>query len=561
MTVSASENAAVPTNAVPSAPSRVRLAWLAPVLLAAVVYLMWDELPLAPPALWFLVATGGLFVLQAWRSLRELACYQAARSVIGTAFSADRLAAWRQSWTAQGDAANTAGEIAAVLERVAERVRDTGASAEPFVTRLRVLAGSIRCAGDDANRVSENIQYLSRSVTPSPRLRVLDVTITNALMFTGIIGTFYGLVLFLSNTEFIRLLGAFGSGNALSGLGIASILDGFRTAFGSSLVAYIGFLAGRFLVDLADEEFDETLSHLILSVESRLAFGLSTGVTVGRVDLAPSVKKLLAEQSAEMRRMVETSAEMVSATSAVSETLSRSAGELGSSLAAASSMNAELERTVARFRADLEETTKTWRRTTDDFAVAAGSASGKIADSANQLLSLQDSFSSFSKSFLSQLQGTAKLLDEQADSVRKAFGEAALAFGTKLEEAGRSVSAGVDRYGQSVGRLEGMLGATVAAQQAVQVALQDFGKTVEVSRSMSDDSYRQLVTAYGEQAAGVAAALDRLTQANVALSSSLRGIDQALLGDGEPADLTQVLQELRDALVNVPPLGVTAAAI
>lgn len=503
----------------------------------------------------FAAVTAAILLVVFKLTARELTSYRQVRAILADALPDTALADLRAAMAAGGDQRQSVIDL---LTATAERVGQCGSPARPLCRQILRLVAVLQVGGSEPQELADAVRTHPPAGTLTPWMRVVDLTLVNALLFIGIIGTFYGLMLFLGDERFMGLIRALGSDSPIAASAIPDILNGFRVAFGSSLIAYIAYLVGRFLVELADDAFDETLMDMTAQIDRRLSAALTIGPTVGKVDIAPAVKRLLQEQATEVKSLARAIGGMVDRTGTITESLLRAAAELSQSVKASNDLTHGLQKTFSTLKTDWDQTTVIWRDATQTFATTASQASHAIGTSASQMVALQEALGASGTQVLDQLraltQQTSALLAQQEERLRLSFTQAADTFAGSLSKATGDLLAGVDLYGTAVDGLRVTLNQTASAQTALEGTLDTFQQIFQQSLLDNNDTYRQLVGVFGDRSSEVAVALDRFNQTLLTLSQSLRALDRALYGGEEVESLTAVLRELNDRLaVGTPP--------
>ncbi len=152
-------------------------------------------------------------------------------------------------------------------------------TAVPLVAyQIQALVNACKCHLNDADSFSRALTDMPR-VTGQPRRdRSLQQLLVNLLLAVGIIGTFYGLIQFLSNEQFQLVLS---NPTSITEVSLVSIATSFQIAFGTSLLAYGVHSGGRFMVDILEEDMEATWSiyHEQLLLPLIHAFPLRTAET------------------------------------------------------------------------------------------------------------------------------------------------------------------------------------------------------------------------------------------------------------------------------------------
>lgn len=497
----------------------------------------------------FAGVTLGFLLAVAVLTCREIRAYARVQRVLWDALPDSTLATLRQEFVAGGRHRDSLVDL---LDGMAGRIRKCGPAARPLADQATDVQAVVRVSGDEPQELADAIRRNPTGAGISPWLRALDVAFVNTLLFIGIIGTFYGLILFLGNERFIQLIQSLGTGATLDKNDIPQILNGFKVAFGSSLVAYVAYLFGRFLVDLADDAFDETVKSLSLHINRRLPSALSIGATAGTVDIAPSVKRLLEKQTTELKQLAGGIGSLINRTEGIAGALLAAAAELSASVKASDDLTQGLQKAFSALKTDWDQTTARWRETTEIFSANAHQAATSISSSATQMVTLQETLAKTGTEMVGQLrelsEQTTTLLAQQEESLRHSFTAAAETFAGTLTTATDKLYTGLVGYGDAVTTLATGLQQTRDVQSALAQTMTSFEQTVRQGQVENQDTARQLAFHFGNRNADLAGALDRIHQTLSILSQSLRALDTALYGSEDAASLTTVLQELNSQI-------------
>src|SRR5262249_29049794 len=132
------------------------------------------------------------------------------------------------------------------------------------------------------------------AIPPDVAWRSTAQMLLTALLFAGIIGTFWGLMGVFQSKHFMPLFDALKAnpaGNLQQSLN--NLLGQFALAFGASLMAYLSYLFGRYALDLVDDAYDALGLHLTEHLIADIRSLLSDFSVEARIDLPEKTKEKL----------------------------------------------------------------------------------------------------------------------------------------------------------------------------------------------------------------------------------------------------------------------------
>lgn len=315
-----------------------------------------------PPTAYFLLVTALFFVGNALLSGYQLFEYAGFRQACNRYLDDDRLSEIAES--VRSSTASVPAERQAI-ESIKGLLDDDRVDAGPVLLPLRHrligIRDAVQAGWEDPVTIRTNLDRLSQRLEEPPALRFINQTFVNILLFTGIIGTFYGLVQLVSSETMYSLLDAFRDSGALRTAELGDLFLGFETAFGSSLVAYLSYIVGRMTLDLTDEAFDATASFTVARVQDGLARAFSYGKILAHVDLDPESKRLLRDNVAELRSLVESSATL-------NQSLAELLPQLGSAATTLRQAMEDAEALTRQISASVESAKSDWQAASDSFS-------------------------------------------------------------------------------------------------------------------------------------------------------------------------------------------------
>ncbi|HYH23061.1 MAG TPA: hypothetical protein VD995_30990 [Azospirillum sp.] len=382
----------------------------------------------------------------------------------------------------------------------------------------------------------------------APDLRALDHTLVAALLFIGIIGTFFGLITFLDSENF-RNFAKHSSGPDLFDH-LPNVMQGLGTAFWTSLFAYVFYLVGRFVMDLCDEEYELSMRAFLDAVQGGLACLFPT---TGRatVDLSAQSVELLAGTVQGMKETAEAVRAFVGQSKAVADRLAVAAAALMNAVNQAAETSQAIFASIAAGQQDWRTAAAEWRAATEAFVKAAG----PLTDSIRMLLTEVHAFPS---ELGKQAQAMAADLGAAAKHNADSLSAHAQAMGDRLD---RSAACFADRMDAFSDQLRERIGAHETILQAVTGILDEVHQQ---RRDMADkleclhqdslgirngtlDAVREMAASDSARTADLQNALHAMTHKLDALLDRMELLRRLQLGDGTPDDLLSTLRALRDA--------------
>jgi hypothetical protein len=509
---------------------------------------------LRSPTGWFLLITVAVFALNVALSAFQLRCYDRFRSACSDYLAASRVAPVERAirhQLPQGDGPRDSGEAVDLAERLLssllgdQRVSHPRALGRTILTPLRNRVVSIResvLAGrEDPPTIRMNLDGLSQRIEEPPSLRFLNQTLVNVLLFTGIIGTFYGLVLLVSGSAMQDILSSFQEPGELSSRNLSELFQGFETAFGSSLVAYLTYVAGRLSLDLTDEAFETSASATIATVQDRLARAFSFGNIIAHVDLDPGSKRLLEQNVRALRILVQQSDKLNQSIAGMLPRLEGAAHALEQATTNGAAMANRIEQALAQGQASWTAASKSFlaaankldgvtQKITSDLSAAGDNLTANVADLGNHVGNIRQVWSQN----MTQL---AQLLTQSVND-----------FKAHLDAFAQGMQSQIADYQQTKSLLDQIAQQTNAGRAALsarigdlQMLLQHSGQQTRAALDQLTRQWRQDCGAQTQRLADLASQMDRA-------ADTLREIE-TLLGaerDGQP--LPELLVAIRRSI-------------
>ncbi|GGE76885.1 hypothetical protein GCM10011317_37460 [Niveispirillum cyanobacteriorum] len=336
-------------------------------------------------------------------------------------------------------------------------------TAVPLVAyQIQALVNACKCHLNDADSFSRALTDMPR-VTGQPRRdRSLQQLLVNLLLAVGIIGTFYGLIQFLSNEQFQLVLS---NPTSITDVSLVSIATSFQIAFGTSLLAYGVHSGGRFMVDILEEDMEATWSiyHEQLLLPLIHAFPLRTAET--RLNWDKATRDSLRD--------------MATAISTASNEIRQTRSEFQKGFATLDEQAAALTKAA---------------NATALAATAAGEAATSVANSAQAITMESQATGGIVKEgadiFRTAATDLTGIVDKMAGTLtgaREELAKASAALGQSALEAGEALASNLVKAGQSMQNT--MTASTVQLSEATEnlkSATQTAGKSFETMRETLD---------------------------------------------------------------------------
>jgi len=320
-----------------------------------------------------------------------------------------------------------------------ERIATQGAGRAPNACLFTAEAASLHQLIAMHPSADENFRALLARMPTHPgrprTLRSLEQFLVNLLLALGIMGTFFGLILFLSNPEFLTVLRSVGQ--QLSATDLSDIPASFEMAFTTSLLAYGANAIGRFLLDLADEDTEATWdvyrTHLLQPLQRAFP------ETKGTVDVRWDAKALepLKQIAASMLRTAAGMEAVQKDISAIGQRLDSQATSLGERIAKAQDILDGVDAAVAVITERLVTATGALETGSRDFGSSAASLK-KTTET------LSAGLGTAKRELATATEALQAAVDQMVASLRDELAKAGRSFEKSAETAGGLVSAAAE---------------------------------------------------------------------------------------------------------------------
>lgn len=427
-------------------------------------------------------------------------------------------------------------------------------SAEPFAARADELHGILEAHKGKPDTIARALERLSPSLGELHSLRAVDQFLGGALLFIGIIGTFYGLMGVLLNDDLLRFLGAASQADRLSSLDpkLKGVLVGLGTAFSSSLFAYCSYLFGRLLSDLCDEEYEAATREFVRHVHGRLALLFPHSGLIGHVDLPAETTAQLVGNVTALQEATKSAANLVQETRATANALSQAAGSM---LGTVQAMTGIAETIAARTETATRAWTAAaegWSTATGDFIAAAGPLTAEFRAAAERV-------SSYEKTLLNHVEGMFRDVRAATEEHGKALTAQAETIGHRVNGAAAQMSGSLESLAQTFKNSTGtfaeiqklhadIAGQTEAGRKLLLEGIERLMQQAQGTQVQTLDVARRLEAGDKERSDALLRALKAMESRLEAQRRQLEDVRLAIVGGGPPTDLVTVLKDLRDAL-------------
>jgi hypothetical protein len=178
------------------------------------------------------------------------------------------------------------------VDRVDKICRAGSGATWPLTRRMRELKEIFRFPQEN-HLTATLLATLPRSLSGGPVLRALDHGLVVTLLFAGIIGTFFGLMEFVTGPHLADFLNATMKPSLVYSTQGGHLLEGLGVAFSANLIAYILYVAARLLLDFHEDEYENLAAQFIEGVQGSLVAKFPERFNVGSVNLTEGSSQAL----------------------------------------------------------------------------------------------------------------------------------------------------------------------------------------------------------------------------------------------------------------------------
>lgn len=373
----------------------------------------------------------------------------------------------------------------------------------------------------------------------------------NALLFIGIIGTFYGLIQVFDSPTLRDLLERFRSGETFDEK-LSFLVNGFNTSFGTSLVAYIGYLCARVMLHLTEQNFSSLHGFVEQRIWGGLVNAFSPLMIYHRVELSENSQAIIqrgVEDGAATRHDV---AQSLSRMDEIAAKMGGVATSFGRSVR-------QLNRSTARVLRAMSEAQKIWTDASNSWTTTTEKFSATGEGLAASMSSAIDAVSSSCEKI-----GAAHIrFDESARRITSAWNDAIAKMAAELAN-------NINDYDSTLKRFSQRLSDQIESFEETRALLKAISEQVDAGRAQLEDAITTVVLEESESRALIANALratqeqtlrevssirDLIAAAGERASRSVTALEElrsALIGSGAPEDLLSVLREIERHLGSDP---------
>jgi hypothetical protein len=455
---------------------------------------------------------------------------------------------------AAGAPTTTSDDPRPLLRDLAARASQIGrARSLPRFVRRRFVA-----IGDALSKAAEE---------PGSGLRSLDAAIgppqsfdfefrpvaqlgVTTLLFTGIVGTLYGLAAVLSPETIGSVMRSLNEPSEMAN-SVGRLSGSFGLAFGASLMAYIAYLFGRFLLELADHAHDSLVMFLDSELLSRTRLMLAPYQVDVWVDLPQRTLDLLDGQAKGMQAIANQEEVQVDELRKIATQLAKTASLFNRATKKATVAAKVIGDGLQRGREQWQQASTIWQESTVQFAAEVTTLTGTFGELLASLQTVRESFDRSAAEVDSQIQ---RMTDIWRDHVREMV---------------QAISNGMTEYraviSQTAEELRGLIGAFAETRTMVDQGYRGVtqGQNALTAAILHVEQEHQAVGArlvavlnsraesLERAALGVTGQIGPLSAELLQMVRAASDLRAAMLGDGRPEDLLGVLRRLNETLLRL----------
>jgi len=380
---------------------------------------------------------------------------------------------------------------------------------------------------------SDLMSTTSASIPHETSWRFLGHFFVNALLFIGIIGTFYGLITVFSDQNIINLVTSIKSDHNIYS-NLDKVFVGFYEAFGSSLIAYISYIFGRVMLEMLDTDHDALGQFLEQRIGDFVTICFPPKkAEPPRIELPEELKIVLEKSANSLDKLSKNQGDLVKR---FDQTVNRYE-KIGDRIIKALFEGRKEWKAAAE---TWQSTTKTWTNTTNTFIGQSNTLISNLQTNVDKLVEYNDKFTETWNKRMGELHQN---LVQQFEKYNKALTKLDAEITTHISEFEKTRELVTDLAKQiETGR----------------IVLLGTAKTIieeeKNSRQLYADQLRQTFERHIEERELFRVYLEQDQKQLTAINNAIRRLDRVFMGqEGTPDDLLSVLRDLRDNLgINLP---------
>lgn len=272
------------------------------------------------------------------------------------------------------------GHADIVLREFATELRfdEAGRVSRQVRAFLRWLKPTVEHAADSPGSVSAVVGASNPSIPGQNETFQYVQLFTSIGLYSGIIGTFFGLMLVFGLGPLSGPLLALLEGRSTGADDVKTILSGFGTAFLSSLFAYVGYLFTRAAADLATASNDDVLSYMEGHCVGALRKAVAPLAERLHIDLPQTTVEVIQQNSKVNAETQERFAALNEHISAATERLGAVVGEFAAVVTGLDKSSKRIAAAVRQGEQAWGQALGAWGTTTQEFTTSTGKVAAKV---------------------------------------------------------------------------------------------------------------------------------------------------------------------------------------
>jgi hypothetical protein len=373
--------------------------------------------------------------------------------------------------------------------------------------------------------------------------------LVTGLLFIGIVGTLYGLVDVLSAERITDILNSVAGSDADKlGRAAAGLARSFGLAFGASLVAYIAYLFGRFLLDIADQAHDGLTAVLDRDLLNGCRLVLAPLQSEVRIDLSQRSRDLLEAQSSGLQAIAVQEAEQVAELQKLASRLARTATLFNRATQRATAAAQVIAKSLTRGREEWQQASAIWRENTTHFATEAATLGRVVGD---YITAINTAGADVRVAVLEVDAAIRRITDIWRDHLRETMqglADGVSSYSAVIRQSGNAITGLIEAFGETRDMVHRGAETIGGGQRALEAAIE----RIEQEQRAAGE---RLLAILNARAQSLEASLFRAVEQIEPLRDDIARIARAAsdlraatLGSGQVDDLLTVLSRLDELL-------------